>query len=143
MAKNYLNNKDILHELELYHQTDVISQRLHKMIYLLCERIARQSIYYRYLSEKTTRSIDMSDSYIELIHEGYVNCLTKLKKFSMYKTNPFAYFTSVINNAFKDYFMKENKFERIKQISQKDYENRFLLRYGFYPSNICYDEMEN
>ena len=69
-------------------------------------------------------------------------CILKIDKFNITNKNPFAYFTTIVFNAFRDYFYFEKKFEIMKNISQKEYEQRFLFKYGFYPTknNLDTDE---
>lgn len=141
-SKNYLNKNDMLKELRKFHETGIISEKLHNMVHLLCERLSRKPLYYRLIINKTIRCIDISDCFEEMIEEAYVKCLNILHKFSMDKTNPFSYFTSVVENSFKDYFKREAKYEDLKDKSQNDYIIKFTLKNGFRPSKTNYDEQE-
>lgn len=133
---NYINNKSLLRELHRYHDEGIISKELHNMIYILSKRIVTKSLFYKRIMEQSVKTNDINDNYLEVIHEGYIKCISKLHTFSLDKNNPFAYFTSVIMNAFKDYFSKEKRFDILKQISQNEYEHRFLMKYGFKPLKI-------
>ena len=130
--KNYLNNKDLLKEIENYHIKGVVSKNLHNMFYTLAKKIAMTPLFTRKIYDLTRQNNDMS-CYDEMIDSGYLKCLLKIDKFNIANKNPFAYFTTIVFNAFRDYFYFEKKFEIMKNISQKEYEQRFLFKYGFYP----------
>lgn len=136
--KNYLNNKELLKEIENYHIKGVVSKKLHEMFYLLSKKIAQTPLFTRKIYEMIRQTND-SSCYDELINSGYLKCLIKIDKFNIANKNPFAYFTTIVFNAFRDYFYLEKKFDILKSISQKDYEHRFLVKYGFYPSKTNYD----
>ena len=128
----YLTNKEFLQELRKYYSLNKISNRLHEIFYLLSERIARKSIFYRRMKEQHIKSSDLGDAYYDFIHEGYLKCIKRISSFNIEKcSNPFSYFTSVITNAYKDFFNKEYRHEVLKAISQNDYEHHFLMTYGF------------
>lgn len=135
MTKNnkyYLSNKEFLLELKRYHRLNIISKRLHDMFYLLSERIARKSLFYRRMNEQKIKSSNIEDAYYDFIHEGYLKCIQRIDSFNITDClNPFSYFTSVITNAYKDFFSREYRHEILKSIAQNDYEHHFLMTYGF------------
>lgn len=140
MSKVYITNKALIAELDKFHKTNIISKELHNMIYTLAKRIVTKTLFYKCINSQSVKSSDLNDNYLEVIHEGYVKCISRLDKFSMDKKNPFAYFTSVIMNAYKDFFFKEKRFDVLKQISQMEYEHKFLMKYGFKPIHKIDDE---
>jgi DNA-directed RNA polymerase specialized sigma24 family protein len=129
----YIRNKDLIREIKKYHKLGKISRDLHEMFYLLSERVARKSLFYRRIKEQNTKSEDIDECYRDVIHEGYVKCLIRINSFSLEHKNPFSYFTSVIINAFKDFFSKEKRYDILKMIEQTNYDHRFLMKYGFKP----------
>lgn len=134
MAKSqfYLTNKEFLQEIRKFHRLNKISKRLHEMFYILSERIARKSLFYRRMKEQKIKSSNFNDAYYDFIHEGYLKCIKRIDSFKIDTCeNPFSYFTSVITNAYKDFFSKEYKHEVLKSIAQNDYEHHFLMTYGF------------
>lgn len=128
---NYLSNKEFLSELIKYHESTIISKKLHEMFYLLSQRIATKPYIYYKAMNQPIKSEDLSDTTLEFIHNGYLKCLTKIEKFDIDNCkNPFAYFTTVIINTYKDHFFKENRQFILKKISQNQYEHRFLVKWG-------------
>lgn len=128
---NYISNGDFLKELKRYQKIGIISKKLHHIFYLLSERIATKSIFYRRMQSQPIKSNDIEENYQDFIHEGYLKCIKRINNFDIEnRSNPFAYFTSVIINTFKDFFYKETRYEVLKVISQNDYEHRFLMKWG-------------
>ncbi len=140
-GKFYLTNKEFLYELRNYHRLKKISKRLHEIFYLLSERIARKSLFYRRVSNQHIKSTDLTDVYNDFIHEGYLKCIKRIESFNIETHfNPFSYFTSVITNTFKDFFGKEYRNEVLKSIAQHDYEHHFLITYGFPLTHISEED---
>jgi hypothetical protein len=128
--KQYLSNKEFLSEIGKYHLINKMSKRLHEMFYLLSERIARKALFHKRVRQQNIKSTDLEDVYLDFIHEGYLKCVMKVDCFKMTCNNPFAYFTSVITNTYKDFFHHEYRQEILKMIAQNQYEHRFLIKYG-------------
>jgi DNA-directed RNA polymerase specialized sigma24 family protein len=136
----YLSNKELLAEIKHFLITKVISKRLHQMFYILSEKLARKSLFYRKIREQHIKSSDIKDAYLDLIHEGYVKCISRIDHFDAENhSNPFAYFTSVVINSYKDFFHREYRYEVLKMISQNNYNRAFLIKYGI-PLKMNYEE---
>lgn len=128
MAKQqYLKNEDLLKEIGLYHETGVISEALHLMFYTLSKNIAKNKCFRGY-------------SYIDdMISEGYMQCLEKVDRFSTDKSNPFAYFTTIIYNVFLNFIKSEHRFQDKKWRELKLHIDELMFKHGIivdFPDNI-------
>ncbi len=140
-SKFYLTNKEFLRELKRYHRIEKVSRRLHEMFYILSERIAKKSLFYNKVMNQSIKSSDFGDAYYDFIHQGYIKCIERIKSFNIEThNNPFAYFTSIITNSFKDFFNKEYRYDILRMISQNEFEHKFLMRYGFKLDTTNYEE---
>ncbi len=113
--KNYVNNADLLKELELSHKQNRMTEELGKMLLLLSQRYVRIPRFAKY-----TYTDDM---------EGFaLMTLCKVwKGFDSTKSNnPFAYFTQCIKNAFFQYDNGERK--------QRDIKDEIRISNGQNPS---------
>lgn len=100
--RNYVENAELLRELQKYKETDKASQLLHEMFLLMAKRISLKGAY----REKPYRD--------DMIGDAYIKCIQKAFMFDLSKTNPFAYFQSIIENLYKDIIFKTER-ERIYQ----------------------------
>jgi len=116
--QNYLNNDEFIRELELSHEKGEPTENLHIMFFELAKNIARKYNYAK---------LPYSD---DLIMEGYMKCIKVFRSFNMEKTNPFAYFTSVIENRMRDYIKKENKQKDLIIKSLNEYKEEMKQEYG-------------
>lgn len=103
--KNYVNNKSLLEKIIEFHSTGVISEELHMMFWEMCNRIIGRSRFNRYTQDWRE----------DMVSDAYVKCLVVVLKFDLERTNPFAYFTTVISNCFLDYIGNESKQRDIKE----------------------------
>jgi DNA-directed RNA polymerase specialized sigma subunit len=100
---DYVNNKVLLEELEKYRKTGNYSELLGKILFTMAERIGRRREfrYYTYLDD--------------MISESVLTCLKYMHNFNPEKnSNAFAYFSTIIFNAFKLAIKKEQKHSKIK-----------------------------
>lgn len=113
--KNYVNNADLLKELELSHEQDRMTEELGKMMILLAQRYVRVPRFARY-----TYTDDM---------EGFA-LMTLCKAWRAFdatkSNNPFAYFTQCMKNAFFQFDNGERK--------QRDIKDEIRLSNGQNPS---------
>jgi RNA polymerase sigma factor (sigma-70 family) len=63
----------------------------------------------------------------DMIQDGYLRCIEKIDKFGLERTNPFAYYTTVIHNRFIDYIKSEKKQFNIKVSIQAKVEEELEL----------------
>ena len=131
---NYISNKEFLKELKRFDETQIFSKRLHELFYILAQRIARKPCWYAKICNMNVKDVDIEKTKEELIHEGYFKCISKVESFDIKnRNNPFSYFTTVIHNAYRDYFALSYRQDILKMIAKKNYNHRFLLKYGFKP----------
>jgi hypothetical protein len=113
--KKYLNNKDLLREIEKSHQAGKMTNEFALMIKMLCHRYASKGNYASY-------------SYNEDMQAFALLTVCKVwKSFDPVKgKNPFAYFTQTIKHAFFQYLNNEKK--------QRTIRDELLINNGDNPS---------
>lgn len=115
-TKYYLKNADFLAELIKCQEAGKVSEELGRMMLLLCERVTthRNFIGYSFRDDLTS--------------EALLACTSAAFKFDPAKSsNPFAYYTSVANNAIKAYLNDHNE--------QRDIRDALLIQSGLNPSH--------
>jgi len=122
-AKNYLNNKDLLKQIELSHQQDKITDELANMFLLLCRRYAKMPNFINY-------------SYNDDMQSYALLTLVKVwRSFDPKKSsNPFAYFTQTVKRAFWQYLNVEKV--------QRNIRDELLIENGENPSFGFQDKSE-
>lgn len=120
--RNYLNNKDLLAEVILSKQNDQMTDKLAKMLTLLCDRYSRKGNFVNY-------------SYLEDMRSYAMLMLVKTwSSFNPEKSdNPFAYFSQCIKNSFIQYLNQEKK--------QRNIRDELLVDQGLNPSHTYQMEM--
>lgn len=113
--KFYVSNKEFFKELMVCQKKHVMSNELGKIFIMLCNR---------YSSKYNFQGYSYRD---ELVQSGILACCTAYMKFNRKKgSNCFAFFTSVIHNAFIAKLNSEKKFQRIR--------DRLLVEMAMEPS---------
>jgi len=108
--KNYINNADLLKEIELSHGQGKMTNELGKMMMALCSRYAKHPDYANVFSHKE----DMEAF-------GLLTVVKVWKSFNPEKSkNPFAYFTQILRHAFYQYGNSEKKSQDTKKAVKKD-----------------------
>ncbi len=108
--KNYLNNADLMKEIELSHAQNKMTNELGKMIMVLCKRYAKHPDYSNVFSHEE----DMQAF-------GLLTVVKVWKSFNPEKSkNPFAYFTQILRHAFYQYGNSEKKAQDTKKAVKKD-----------------------
>lgn len=122
--KNYLNNKDLLHEIKESHKRGDITDNLAKMFMTLVERYASKSRFA------------VTESFKEDMKCFALVTLVKVwQRFNPEKSkNPFAYFTTVTTHAFYQFQNMERK--------QKNIKNEMLIELNKSPSYAYMAEYE-
>jgi hypothetical protein len=88
MSKNYVNNADLLRELELSRAQDKLTSKIIDMFYMMIDRIQRKLFYKDDNAREDCKAGAM------------LNIVEKWKQFDINEgTNAFSYFTSIIFNA--------------------------------------------
>ena len=114
--KDYISNKDMYAEVLECQKNDKISEKLGSMFMNLATRYSTKPSFVGY----TYRD--------EMISNGVVACCAALYKFDSEKSqNPFAYYTSIIHNAFIQILNKERTHQEIRDV--------LLIENDYNPSN--------
>lgn len=109
--KNYINNADLLIELEKSHKQNRMTEELGRMLLLLCQRYIQIPRFAKY-----TYTDDMQGFALMTICRVW-------KSFDATKSqNPFAYFTQCIHHAYFAYNNQERK--------QRDIKDEIRIRNG-------------
>ena len=120
----YVNKKEMYDEVVKCRETGVISRKLADMMTLMTERIIRKQNYIRY-------------SYKEDMQAYALMMLVKTwKGFNPEKSNdPFAYYTTCIDNSYVQFLNKEKR--------HRDIRDKLLVENGFDPSYTYTEEEES
>lgn len=123
-VKNYLNNKDMLHQWQLSFDQDAINDTFANMIMLLTKRYSSKVRF------------NVCDTFREDMESFALMTVSKVwRSFNPEKSNnPFAYFTQVIKRAFYQYQNLERR--------QRDISNESLIEKGQSPSHAYMVEYE-
>ena len=101
--EGYLSNKEMYAEVIKCQENDEISDKLGKMFMILARRYATKPNFAGYSYKD------------EMISHGVVACVASLHKFNAEKgNNPFAYYTSIIHNAFIQILNREKNQHNIR-----------------------------
>lgn len=113
--KGYLSNSEMFKEVLKCQENDKLSEELGTMFMIMAKRIATKPNFSGYSYKD------------EMIGNGVVACCGALHKFDPNKSeNTFAYYTSIIHNAFIQILNKEKK--------QQDIRDALLVKENMTPS---------
>jgi hypothetical protein len=123
-TKNYLNNKDMLHQWKLSYEADAMTDVFANMIMLLTKRYSSKVRF------------NVCDTFRDDMESFALMTVSKVwRSFNPEKSNnPFAYFTQVIKRAFYQYQNMERR--------QRDISNELLIEDGQSPSHAYMVEYE-
>jgi len=98
-ASVYLNKREMLEEIDIYHKTKEISERLANMFRIIAKKFSSHSWFYRYTYRE------------DMMSQAVFMMLKKIDKFDLNypSADPFAYFSSIAYNEFRQMIKKENK----------------------------------
>ena len=128
--KYFVNNDEFLILLDEYKETKVLTEKLGKIFVDMTKNLlfSRQFINYS------------DDWKAEMESDAVFNCCRYAGTFDKSKSsNPFAYFTRTIINAFIMRIKKEKKGNQKEEILKKQAYDEFLQREGLYvdsPDNV-------
>lgn len=114
-TKLYLNNKDLLAEVKRSKRKGEMSDKLARMLQMLCSRYAKKGNFINY-----TYNDDMQ-SYAMMMLVRTWNSFNPEKS-----SNPFAFFTQCIKNSFIQYLNQEKR--------QRNIRDEALVAQGLNPS---------
>ena len=101
--KNYVNNVDLLVEINNYKTTGVMSENLGKMLLEIANNFSSKGNFVSY----TWRE--------DLVADGVLTCIKYLKNFDTSKSsNAFSYITQIYYHSFLNYIKVQNKHSDIK-----------------------------
>ena len=106
----YVRNKDLLPKVIEYKESGVISEELGKMVMQIATNYSNKGSFASYTWKE------------DMVSEAILTCFKYMHNFDPTKQkqpNPFAYFTTIIHNAFINYIRKQNKHSDIKDICFK------------------------
>jgi DNA-directed RNA polymerase specialized sigma24 family protein len=116
MAKPYyVKNSDLLPHIHEYRETGIVSEELGGYLYKIAFNYANKGSFYGYTWKE------------DMVSEAVLTCIKYMYNFNpmaQKRPNPFAYFTTIIHNAFLNYIRKQKKHSKIKDICWK---NCYLL----------------
>ncbi len=122
--KNYLNNKDMLAELQRCHDAGEMTDEFAKMIMLLADRYGSR---YEYS--------DYSPHIEDMKAVAVMNIVRAWRSFNPEKSNnPFAYFTQAVKHTFWQYVSQEKK-HRLNR-------DALLIENGELPSDAYLEDYE-
>lgn len=102
-SKDYLSNKEMLSEVIHCKKDGQISEKLGKMFVLLAERYSTKPNFSGYSYRD------------EMVANAILACCQNYTKFNEDKgSNPFAYFTQIIHNAFIQVLNKERRNQELR-----------------------------
>jgi DNA-directed RNA polymerase specialized sigma24 family protein len=116
-AVKYVTKESLQREIELSHTNGALTDALHLMFYDMANRIAKKPCFIGY-------------SQIEdLASDAYLKCIENVHKYDISRSNPFAYFTTVIFNSMvesiksihKNSDIKQNELERWQEKMYRDF----------------------
>jgi DNA-directed RNA polymerase specialized sigma subunit len=123
-VKYYLTNSELLPEVIKAKQLNRMTDELAVMLMKLCRKYAQRPSFSGYTYKE------------DMISEALANLCQNALKFNTEKyDNPFAYYTSCINNSFLHFLIAEKKHRRIR--------DQLLVDIGESPSYSFIEEMKN
>ena len=99
---NYVNNKDMLKELRRSHKACSPTSELCEQFMLMAQRISSKGSYAGYTYREDMQSF------------AVMHLVRVWDRFDMSRDNPFSFFTTCINNYFKQYLNYEKKHRDIR-----------------------------
>jgi len=112
LAKNYINNEDLLTEVIKFKENGVVSEELGKMLLVLANNYSFKGNFVGY----TWRE--------DMVGEAVLTCIKYLKNFNPEKSrNAFAYITQICKNSYKLYIKEQNTHSYIKDVCYNAVDN--------------------
>ena len=134
MAKPYyVKNSELMPHIYEYRETGKVSEELGSMILKIASNYANKGNFYGYTWKE------------DMVGEAVLTCIKYMHNFDPMKQkrpNPFAYFTTVIRNAFLNYIRKQKKHSEIKDACWK---NGYMLdrEEMYHIKGIDYRQLKN
>jgi DNA-directed RNA polymerase specialized sigma24 family protein len=112
-ARDYIKNEDIMPLIFEYRATGEVSNDLGDALLTIARNYANKGNFHGYTWKE------------DMVSEAVLTCIKYMHNFDPMrysKPNPFAYFTSIIRNAFLNYIRKQKKHSEIKDWCYNHYE---------------------
>jgi len=104
VTKYYIDKQEFHNEICKFNETKKVSDNLGDMIFKLAEKNTHSKFFNNYsLADKEDMRTD-----------AVIACLKSLHKFDTNRANAFAYFTSIVINAFRYYLKKKYSYSNFK-----------------------------
>lgn len=129
----YVRNKDLLPEIISYKDTGKITEELGRMILQIATNYSNKGSFASYTWKE------------DMVGDAVLTCFKYMHNFDPSKSdkpNPFAYFTTVIHNAFINYIKKQNRHSEIKDICYNRANILEEKNFHFTPKAIDYTELK-
>lgn len=129
----YVRNKDLLPEVLIYRETGNITEELGRMVMQIASNYSNKGSFASYTWKE------------DMIGEAVLTCFKYMHNFNPEKferPNPFAYFTTIIHNAFINYIRKQNKHSEIKDICYNRVNILDEDKFHFTPKAIDYTQLK-
>jgi RNA polymerase sigma factor (sigma-70 family) len=113
-SNDYITNEEMMPLILEYRRTGRCSEDLGKALLTIATNYANKGNFHGYTWKE------------DMISEAVLTCIKYMHNFDpmrFEKPNPFAYFTSIIRNAFLNYIRKQKKHSIIKDHCYNNYEN--------------------
>ncbi len=132
-SNDYIKNEEMMPLIFEYRRSGLCSEDLGKALLTIATNYANKGNFHGYTWKE------------DMISEAVLTCIRYMHNFDpmrFEKPNPFAYFTSIIRNAFLNYIRKQKKHSIIKDYCYNHYEN--LAEEDFFvDKGIDYTELKN
>lgn len=112
-TKDYITNADMMPLIFDYRATGKVSEDLGAALLKIATNYANKGNFHGYTWKE------------DMVSEAVLTCIKYMHNFDpmrFSKPNPFAYFTSIIRNAFLNYIRKQKKHSEIKDWCYNHYE---------------------
>jgi DNA-directed RNA polymerase specialized sigma24 family protein len=113
--KNYVTNSQLMPYIFKYRETGTVPEELGAMLLKIAENYSNKGSFHGYTWKD------------DMVADAVFTCIRYIHNFDPIRyedPNPFAYFTSIVRNAFLNYIRKQKKHSKIKDVC---YNNCHLI----------------
>ena len=127
MRYKFIKNEDLLEEIKKFNEEQIISEKLHLLLYNLAFNISNKANWIGYSWKE------------EMVSDAYLKCLYSICKFDINKSEkPFSFFTTIIFRFYIDYIKKFKKHKKLIEKLEDEFKNKMLIMHG-----ISYDNLKS
>jgi len=109
-----VTNDELMPLIFEYRRTGIVSEDLGKCLLIIARNLSSKGSFHGYTWKE------------DMVSDGVLTCIRYMYNFDPIRfknPNPFAYFTSIIRNAFLNYIKKQKKHSEIKDWCYKTYSD--------------------